>query len=471
MSTALVWFRNDLRLHDNPALYTACKNYEQVIFLYIEDTSLTYRRGTAQNWWLHHSLNALQQSLQREHAQLVLRRGPAKKVLSSLAKEHHVDTIFWNRCYEPEIIRRDIDLKTTLKTQGIIVHTFNASLLYEPWEIKNTAGSFFKVFTPYWKRCLATQKLRSILPKPRLNNFKKIASDKLEHWNLLPTWPHQFGEHWQPSEQGAHTKLTEFIDEKLAIYTERDKPGVMATSHLSPYLHFGEISPVQVWHTTQQAMAHNSSLLQCGSKFLTELGWREFSYHLLYHFPQLAHENFRTSFDNFPWQNTPSLLSAWQKGQTGYPIVDAGMRELWNTGYMHNRVRMIVASFLTKDCLVDWRQGAQWFLDTLLDADLASNSMNWQWVAGCGPDAAPYFRIFNPTLQSKKFDAEGIYIKRWLPELKNLPLQFIHQPWQAPTDVLAKAHIQLGENYPFPILDHSMAHHRALTAYNQIKKS
>lgn len=470
MTTALVWFRKDLRLHDNPALVEACLHYDHVICIYINDTSLTYQLGNAQRWWLHHSLTHLQNSLQQEQTQLILRQGSAEKIISELVLTEHIDAVFWNRCYEPDAITRDTQLKSLLKEQSVQVYTFNASLLNEPWTIQTNNQTYFKVFTPYWKRCLSTMQLRSVLAKPKLKPYKKLPSDHLTDWQLLPTWPHQFAEYWQPSEDGAKQKLENFIEHALMNYhTSRDDPAQAGTSRLSPHLHFGEISPVQIWQAIAQALARNSRFIQASERYFAELGWREFSYYLLYHFPALPEENFRSQFNTFSWQTEPQLLSAWQKGWTGYPIVDAGMRELWITGTMHNRVRMITASFLTKHCLIDWRAGAAWFLDTLLDADLASNSASWQWVAGCGADAAPYFRIFNPILQSEKFDPQALYLKKWLPELKDLPTKFIHQPWLATSAILKQAQVELGSTYPEPILDLQACRQRALEAYKQIR--
>ncbi len=469
MSLALVWFRQDLRLTDNPALFEACSNYEKVIPLYILDGKNSLL-GEAQAWWLHHSLTALKKSLAIETGlKLVLRKGNPLEIILDLVKTLGVDAVYWNRCYEPCSINRDKTIKTTLQDYGTGVFSFNGSLLNEPWTIQNKDGNYFKVFTPYWKTCR-----QALLQKPELciNNrptFVETTTDELDDWKLLPRldWASKFPDSWQPGENGAQQRLKHFVLHHLNGYkTNRDVPEKNATSRLSPHLHFGEISPWSILKAIEFAKLDPNCDLIGAEHFLSELGWREFSYYLLFHFPSLPHQNFREEFDKFPWHNDNSLLKKWQKGMTGYPIVDAGMRELWNTGYMHNRVRMIVASFLTKGLFVDWRLGADWFLDTLVDADLANNSASWQWVAGSGADAAPYFRIFNPILQSQKFDANGTYIKKWVPELAALNKDIIHAPWESNDATMIYRKI----DYPKPIINHSEARAQALNYYNQLKK-
>ena len=444
--TALVWFRQDLRLSDNPALYHAAKAHDDIILLYVFDDTTPWPMGAAQRWWLHHSLMALQKQLKKSNIALTLKRGDARKILLALCEQHHISAVYWNRCYEPDAIARDSKIKEQLKDKQISVQSYNGSLLHEPWQILNKQGSYFKVFTPFWTACCLSPIDATILPKPKLTQKTRVPSDNLDDWHLLPTqpnWAIDFSKHWQPGELHAHQQLNTFIEQQLQGYTtKRDIPASNATSYLSPHLHFGEISPKQIWHTIKSLEALQPHLENPGEHFIRQLGWREFSYHLLYHFPKLPEQNFRSEFDHFKWSTNKKLLTAWQQGNTGFPIVDAGMRELWHTGYMHNRVRMIAASFLVKDLLIDWRHGAAWFWDTLVDADLANNSMSWQWVAGCGVDAAPYFRIFNPTLQSKKFDPQHEYIRRWIPDLNN---------------------------YPKPIVDHDEARKMALAYYKRLK--
>ena len=469
MTSALVWFRQDLRLNDNSAFIAACTQHQFVIPIYILDVETT-ALGEAQAWWLHYSLAALSKSLNQLGLKLILlKKGTPLEIILKLAKDVSADSVYWNRCYEPTAISRDKKIKAALLERGIEVHSSNGSLLNEPWTIKNKTGGFFKVFTPYWKHC---RQLLPIHPAMSLANRPKaidIKSDALEEWKLLPTidWAKQFPDYWTPGEEGAQNKLDEFIKHHLNGYKiNRDFPAKNATSRLSPHLHFGEISPWTVLRALELAKLDPECDIRSVEHFLSELGWREFSTYLLYHFPTLAHENFRNEFDAFPWQNDSDLLKLWQKGMTGYPIIDAGMRELWATGFMHNRVRMIVASFLTKGLFVDWRLGAAWFSDTLVDADLANNSSGWQWVAGCGIDASPYFRIFNPVLQSQKFDSEGAYIRKWVPELSTIKNQSIHAPW----DAVDSNRIYLNTKYPPPIIDHSESRIRALEYYKQLKQ-
>lgn len=460
MSKAIHWFKQDLRCTDNPALALSCLNNEQLIPLYIFDPAI----GSAQRWWLHHSLVSLQTTLAEHQLNLVLREGDPLTVLLELIDQHQIEAVYWNRCYEPASIARDQQIKAILKARGVDVISCNGSLLNEPWTVKNQSGSWFKVFTPYWRQAVKQLNLPESLVINQWPRSIDVASDELDSWQLLPKkpdWAAGFHNYWQPGERGAHNKLSQFIDSTLNGYKQqRDEPAKDATSKLSPHLHFGEISPVTIWHAIEQAKQERHCDLQSAERFLSEIGWREFSYHLLYHFPQLPQQNFKQEFAAFPWHNDEDALQRWQQGMTGFPIIDAGMRELWHTGYMHNRVRMIVASFLTKDLLIDWRIGAEWFWNTLLDADLANNSASWQWVAGCGADAAPYFRIFNPVLQSEKFDPQGIYIKRWVPELAQVPAKWLHKPWDAEIKV---------KGYPKPLVDHAKARELALAYYKNMK--
>ena len=467
-SNAIVWFRQDLRLYDNPAFVEACRHHDRVIPIYILDESHT-PIGGAQRWWLHHSLASLDKGLKKLGLNLCLRQGKALDVLKQLVEDYQIESIYWNRCYSPVSIERDTVIKKVFQTGGIRIVSTNGSLLHEPWQIKNMSGDFFKVFTPYWRACLKQMNIPEPYTMSRIPKALEAHSDSLVSWKLLPTepdWAETFGDYWQPGEEGACKKLANFVDINLKGYsTSRDEPAKDTTSKLSPHLHFGEISPWEIWRAIEWVKWDKDCDLKSVERFLSEIGWREFSYYLLYHFPSLPNANYKSHFDVFPWENDDNFLRRWQKGMTGYPIVDAGMRELWHTGYMHNRVRMIVASFLTKDLFIDWRLGANWFLDTLVDADLASNSASWQWVAGCGADAAPYFRIFNPILQGEKFDPNGDYVKRWVPELKFVPVQWVHKPWMAPQDKLG---LCLGKDYPVPIVDHPEARSKALLHYKML---
>jgi deoxyribodipyrimidine photo-lyase len=469
-ANAVFWMRYDLRLADNPALLAALEESKNVTILYILEQDKKIRdRGAANKWWLHHALKSLQTAIIKKGGTLVIRKGVAKEIIPAFLEEVNADAIFWNRCYEPEMIDRDTKLKATLQNSKITVKTFNSALLSEPWEIKT-----YSVFTPYWKK-LQDQPIPRPLTAPDFltKTHNSFFSEKLEDLGLLtvsPDWAGGLRDIWNVSEAAAIKRLDVFLEENVAVYAEeRDRPDKFSTSKLSPFLALGLISPRHIWYKSQQEIALNPSKKAAVEKFLSEIGWREFSYHLLFHFPTLPDKNLRKNFDTFPWQPDPIALKAWQKGQTGYPIIDAGMRELWHTGWMHNRVRMLVASFLIKDLLIPWQQGEAWFWDTLVDADLASNSASWQWVAGCGADAAPYFRIFNPTTQAQKFDPEGLYVKKWVPELRKLPAPQIHEPWNCSISVLKEAGVRLGKDYPLPLIDHATARDRALAAFERIK--
>lgn len=452
MSSAIVWFRQDLRLHDNPALISAIKSGLPLIFLYIDDTSSenNWKIGAASKWWLHHSLMSLAQDLKKMGANLILRRGDPRKILAELKHKHDVKALFYNRCYEPYAILRDTQIK---KMSDIEVNSFNGSLLVEPWNLKTKQGGYFKVYTPFWKSFRQEVTVEAPLAKPKdwQNYTGRIASDDLDSWGFVPKihWDKQFSQEWQPGEAGALKALNYFLKNVAKNYSSlRDFPAVKATSRLSAPLHFGEISPRQIWFA---AFPEHE-------KFLSEVVWREFAHNLLYHFPKLPEQNFQAKFNSFPWSHSQKNLKKWQQGETGYPFVDAGMRQLWQTGIMHNRVRMIVGSFLTKDLLLHWRSGEEWFWDTLVDADLANNAFGWQWIAGSGADAAPYFRVFNPILQGEKFDPQGEYIKTWLPELRNLPAKFIHAPWETKEKL----------NYPPRMIDHGEARNKALEIYKKL---
>ena len=477
MSTApvIVLFRQDLRLSDHRALNAAAATGQPIIPVYILDDENPgpWQMGGASRWWLHQSLSALCQTLEQQGSRLVLRRGSIQDSLRSLIEECSAEAIYASRSYEPWAS----SLETHLIEGGISFKRFAGYLLFEPEALRTKGGDPFRVFTPFYKASLNLKPPKQPLPTPTCLPAPSTwpRSDALDDWSLLPTkpdWANGFSEVWQPGEAGARDRLHHFLDEAMIGYRElRDRPDQLGTSRLSPHLHFGEISPHQCWHAVQDRLSGDSALMQGGGSFLRELIWREFSYHLLFHWPELPSKAFRPEFDAFPWHDNQVAFEAWQKGQTGYPIVDAGMRELWQTGWMHNRVRMIAASFLIKDLLIPWQSGEAWFWDTLVDADLANNAASWQWVAGSGADAAPYFRIFNPVLQGKKFDPEGSYVKRFIPELKYLGRDNIHSPWQASDRELDAAGVTLGKTYPHPIIDHSIARGRALEAYQDIKKS
>ncbi|MEO6183334.1 MAG: deoxyribodipyrimidine photo-lyase, partial [Verrucomicrobiota bacterium] len=425
--------------------------------------------GGASKWWLHQSLKALAKSLEKLGAKLLLRCGDALNELQSLVRETEAIAIFWNRRYEPFAIEQEKKIGKHFQRAAIESQSFNSHLLFDPWEIENKSGKPFRVFTPFWKTCLASaQKITQPIPAP-----KKILTSKrwpkslcLEELELEPKldWAKGFSEVWEPGETGAQKNLKRFVRDVISDYeNSRNRPDQIGTSRLSPHLHFGEISPRHVWAAIHK---HKSS---SAIKYLAEIGWREFAHHLLFHFPNTPTEPLQEKFRKFAWRKNPAWLKAWQRGQTGYPIVDAGMRELWTSGWMHNRVRMIVASFLVKDLLLPWQSGARWFWDTLVDADLANNTLGWQWSAGCGADAAPFFRIFNPIMQGEKFDPQGDYVRRWIPEIANLPDKWIQQPWNAPSEILSKAGVELGKNYPKPIVSHTIAREVALEAFQKIK--
>lgn len=461
----IAWFRQDLRTHDNPALYDAVK-CGAVLPIYIYDDQQDL--GAASLVWLHYALKDLSEQL---GGSLQLFIGNPEEILLRLVEQTGASKVNWNRCYEPLAIARDKNLKQALQSQGVRVDTFNGALLWEPWQVKKKNGEQYKVFTPFYRKgCLSLQPPRQPLPKPTLDDLYRNVipfAVSLSDMNFLPEvdWYRSMIADWQISEAGALGRLEQFIEDGLQNYkVGRDFPSLQTTSKLSPYLHIGQLSPNQVWYAVRSKKDDLNVDTLC-----SELGWREFSYYLLYHFPELPQKNWNQKFDAFPWLDDLSLFTAWCAGKTGYPIVDAGMRELWQTGYMHNRVRMIVASFLVKNLLLPWQAGAAWFWDCLVDADLASNSASWQWVAGCGADASPYFRIFNPVLQAKKFDPDGDYIRQYVPELSALPNRFIGAPWEAPALVLQEAGVQLGKCYPKPIVSLKASRERALAAYQKIK--
>jgi len=475
----IVWFRQDLRLQDNPALAAAVKRGGPVVPVYVLDEAGEGRwpMGGASRWWLHHSLAALEAALQERGLRLVLARGESGAVLRQLVAATGADAVYWNRRYEPAIRGRDQRLKAVFTEAGLDAKSFNAALLFEPHTVQNKSGGPFQVFTPYWKHCLtlAVEPPMKLAPGPLAAPAKWPGSLQLAELELRPTipWDLGFAKTWTPGEAGALRRLNQFTGGAVSAYADwRNLPHVDGTSALSPHLHFGEVGPRQVWAAVQ-ALGRDSGVFppsRGAQVFLSEVGWREFAYHLLYHFPHTAEQPLRAEFAAFPWRRDAKQLKAWQRGRTGYPIVDAGRRQLWTTGWMHNRVRMITASFLVKHLRISWQAGADWFWDTLVDADLASNTLGWQWTAGCGADAAPYFRIFNPILQGLKFDADGGYVRRWVPELAKLPDEYLFKPWDAPMDVLADAGVVLGKTYPHPLVDHNEARDAALAALESIRK-
>jgi deoxyribodipyrimidine photo-lyase len=457
----IVWFRDDLRLSDHYALHAASNTGAPTICLYVLDevSGAPNARplGGAARWWLAQSLQALQKSLHSIGAALVLRKGPTARIIAELARETNAEAVFWNDMAQAPHRAIADQTAAALKEIGVTSHSFPGDLLVAPAEIRNKENRGLRVFTPFWRRVQALGEPRTPVPAPkRLRPGPNLASDSIGGWGLEPKQPDWAGglrDMWTPGEISAHALLGAFLEGGVAGYAiGRDRPDRNATSRLSPHLRFGEISPRQVWHAARFAAAGRHGLADSIDKFLSELGWREFCRHLLFDVPDLATRNLQGAFNAFPWRHNDKALQAWQRGLTGYPIVDAGMRELWHTGVMHNRVRMVAASFLVKHLLIDWREGEKWFWDTLVDADPGSNPANWQWVAGCGADAAPYFRVFNPILQGAKFDPDGVYVRRWVPELAQLPTGVIHQPWSARPLELASAGVELGKTYPKPLV-------------------
>lgn len=464
----ILWFRQDLRLSDNPALDHALRTGRPVIPVYILDDGPAVRPiGAASRWWLHGSLEALDAALRRIGAPLVLRRGDSEAELRRLIGETGADTVFMNRRFEPDAFVHDADVAHALKADGIECHGYNGALLARPGSIRTGAGGPYRVFTPFFRALMATAAAPAPLPAPSaVKTVAGVESESVGDWALRPAAPDwAAGFDWTPGEAGAEAALSAFIGGGLKVYSKgRDFPAEASVSRLSPHLHWGELHPWRALTAARRAGAEGAVASAEADKFAAELGWRDFSAQLLHHFPQMTDTAFRPEFDGMPWRDDPEGLEAWKRGRTGYPIVDAGMRQLWTTGWMHNRVRMIVASFLVKDLLIDWREGEAWFWDTLVDADLASNVQNWQWVAGSGADASPWFRIFNPVTQGQKFDADGRYVRRWVPELARLPDRWLHAPWTAPPEVLRTAGVRLGHDYPRPVVDHAAARDRALEA-------
>ena len=470
-----MWFRQDLRLSDNPALVAASKS-EQVLPVYIFDDKNAgdAALGASSKLWLYSSLKALNKQLDNK---LRFLRGDPKVLLPNFIIENNIDSIFWNRCYEPWQINRDKIIKTLLIAKGYHVESFNGSLLWEPWQVMKRDNTPYKIFTPFFRKgCLSAEAPRVPLNTPSFFIAEKdnlCGMEKLNQLNLISKnkWGDKVLRNWDIGESAASNKLNNFLNNKLKGYREgRNYPNKNNVSRLSTHIHWGEISTNTIWHRSKSYSNFKKINKLDLDQFLAELGWREFSYSLLYNFPCLPSKNLQDRFDNFKWTKNFKLFDAWKKGKTGYPIVDAGMRELWQTGYMHNRLRMIVGSFLVKNLLIDWRYGEKWFWDTLVDADLASNSAGWQWIAGCGADAAPYFRIFNPVTQGQKFDADGTFTKKYLPELRALPTKYLFAPWETPKSILSDSGVKLGTDYPYPIVDLKNSRKKALERFAELKK-
>lgn len=461
--TTIIWFQRDLRIQDNPALKYASRLALPILPIYIFDPEEegNWSIGSSSRWWLHHSLESLQKSLRKLDLDLFFFQGKALSVLQKLIDKTEAKYVVWNCCYEPSACIREKKLLKIASTKNCIAKGFHGNLLFAPGHIATKQGNPYQLFTPFWRCCLKQETFKpegEITKKLRLSSYSKPIP--LSALDLLPhtPWDRDFPLLWQPGEKVALQKWKQFLANKIDQYaTSRDFPAERGTSMLSPHLHFGEISVRRIFEALH---VHSTD-------FIRQIGWREFAYHLLIAFPHTSLKPLRAEFTHFPWKKNEKQLRAWQKGMTGIPIVDAGMRQLWQLGWMHNRVRMIVASFLVKDLMIPWQEGAKWFWDTLVDADLANNTLGWQWCAGCGADAAPYFRIFNPYTQSKKFDPEAEYVRQFVPELKNLPDQFVHAPHLAPLSVLEKAGINLGKTYPYPIVDHDLARKKALQMYHQ----
>lgn len=475
----IVWFTQDLRLADNACLNAAVASGHPVVPVYILDdvTPGAFVMGGASRWWLHRSLGSLASSLEKLGGKLIIRRGESGKLLGQMIAQTGAKAVHFSRGYAPWSGELEKQVASACERNGADCKRFSGFLLHQPEAIRTGSDGPYKVYTPFSRKCLASPPSRGPRPAPASIDFHAgdLSSGSLDDLGLYrgqPDWAARFSGRWSPGEAGAQEKLMHFLDKAVGDYAEaRNLPGVAGTSRLSPHLHFGEISPLQCWSATQHAIATAPQSIDRGSQvFEKELLWREFSYHLLHHWPTLPTDPFKPEFGDFPWRQDAEKLDCWQRGMTGFPIVDAGMRELWATGWMHNRVRMIVASFLVKNLRISWQLGEQWFWDTLVDADIGANAASWQWVAGCGADAAPYFRIFNPVLQGEKFDRQGDYVRRWVPELQAMPARYIHKPWLAPADILASAGVVPGSSYPRPIIDLGETRKAALAAYKTIRK-
>ena len=479
--TTIMWFRNDLRLNDNPALYEAAKRGD-VLPVFIDTAEEGIQEmGSAESWWLHYSLKALKQSMNDYKVPLIIRKGPSEKVLQHLIKEVNADAVYFNQSYEPAIYERDQQIINTFSNQGISIQTFHANILFEPGTVKNKQGKIYKVFTPFWKK-VRQQKVVAPVPIPEKITMKlpdDFTLGDVNMLNLVPDhqWSEKFHHYWNPGEKGARKKWQGFLLDAIEQYdSKRDMPAVDGVSGLSPHLAWGEISPRVIWNQSKEKLdevSHDKGLgdrYQQIEAYLRQVVWRDFAYHQLVTYPHVIKQPLKEEFKSFPWLENKEAIESWKRGETGYPLVDAGMRELWETGWMHNRIRMITASFLVKHLLIHWLEGAKWFRETLVDHDIANNTMGWQWVAGSGFDSSPYFRVFNPILQGEKFDPNGDYVRKWIPEIATLPTKFIFAPWTAPKDVLQKHGITLGQTYPNRIVNHKAGRERALAAYYEMKE-
>ena len=473
----LVWLRHDLRLSDNPALYHAAYNKTPIIPVFIYDPDAMDRDyGAAQKWWLHHALHSLRDNFKKHGVDLLVRQGNSGDILNDLISETGATSVTWNRSYEKWSIDRDSEIKEGLKDRGIEAESYQANVLFEPWTIKNGSGTHYKVFTPYYKKCMeGGANIDDPLPTPNsmVNASHSLNIGEISDFNFLPDirWDQKMADHWDISEDGAWDRMRVFFKNGLDDYKDgRDCPSIDKTSKLSPYLRWGMISPRSIWHETNLYVeAHDASETQ-KKEYLREVIWREFTHHLLYYYPDMRSKPLQDKFEYFPWKNYDRYLTQWQKGETGYPIVDAGMRQLWQTGWVHNRVRMIVGSLLVKHLLQPWQHGEDWFWDCLVDADPANNTAGWQWIGGCGADASPYFRIFNPITQGDKFNAHD-YVREFVPELKNIPDKYLFNPWEAPAGDLKMAGVELGKTYPEPLVTHKEGRERAMDAFQEMKEN
>ncbi len=491
MTTAIVWFRRDLRLTDNAALAHACQTAERVVPLYIHapEEEAPWQPGAAACWWLHHSLSALDDALREQGSRLVICAGRSAEVLKEVAREVGAGLVCWNRLYEPAVRDRDAKVQKVLSHAGIRTHMHRGALLREPEEARKEDGTPYRVFTPFSRQYFpaGTGGILQMDPAPQdehKGSFPRLPtlpctlrSRPLQELGLLPTipWHRQFSDHWCPGEAGAGKRLTDFLAQGVFGYgRNRNLPAIDGVSSLSPHLHFGEISPRQIWsalHRMIDRVSHEEMrpVIDRVQPFLRQLVWRDFAHCILYEYPHTPTEPFDHRYQAFPWEENPALLRAWQLGQTGVPLVDAGMRQLWATGWMHNRVRMVVATMLSKHGLVHWLEGARWFWDTLVDADLANNTMGWQWTVGCGVDAVPYFRILNPVRQGKRFDPDGQYVRTWVPELSCLPTCYLHEPWRAPPVIAQQAGALPGIDYPLPVVDLAAARLESLQRHRELR--
>jgi deoxyribodipyrimidine photo-lyase len=452
----IFWHRRDLRIESNKALKEAFSAGDKVLPIFIYDEEPL---GSASDWWLHHALEDLSSLYHKNGVNLYIARGRAEKILTDFIKDHNVDAIYCNYVFEPKVFQRDKALFSKLHKSGIDIHLYNENYLIDPRDVMNKTEKPYSVYTPFYNAAMKVYHHEKVHKEIDFNSHISLKGLKVSELNLIDGWPwmKKLEKHWDPTRKGAMNLINFFKTVSLNYKVDRDFPAIEGTSKLSPYLHFGQVSPRELYEKFSDV-----------EFYVRELAWREFANYFLFHFKEIENENWNKKFDRFEWSHSIENLEIWKKGMTGYPIVDAGMRQLWQTGWMHNRIRMVVGSFLTKDLLIDWRDGAKHFIETLVDADLASNCMNWQWVSGSGPDAAPYFRVFNPTLQSEKFDKAGDYIRKFVPELKKLSSKWIHAPWLAPPEALKAANITLGKDYPYPIVDHSEARDKALAIFNAL---